>query len=1560
MRSKTVITILTFLCLFQTQIYAASVNVDGIYYKLDASNNTAQVTSSPNNSYSGSISIPSTISYDGVTYNVTSIGRNAFNSCSGLNSVNIANSITFIGGSAFRGCTGLSSVSIPNSVTSIESHTFLNCSNLSKIELPSSISSIPDYFAEGCTSLQSINIPSSISSIGKVAFEGCTSLSSITLPYSITSIGSQAFANCTGLKLVISKIQNPFPIETDVFYGVRGMTLQVPNGTKSLYEQYIGWYFGSITIVEEARSYILSISSFGNGTVTYNGENIRETLKTYTIDEGTNISIVISPDNGYQLKSIKVNNKSVSASSSYSTTINSDTKIEVEFEAIPPKTYSLTVIASGNGSASYGGETIRDGSKSFTMNEGSSAKVSFSPDSGHRIKSVKVNGSSVDAGGSYTVTINTDTKVEVVFEAIPVTTYSLTIKATGNGSASYSGETIRGGSKAFTVNEGTSATVSFNPDSGYRVKSIKVNDSSVDAGSSYTITVNSNTTLEVEFEAIPATTYTLTIKATGNGSASYNGETIRGGSKSFTVNEGTSATVSFNPDSGYRVKSIKVNDSSVDAGSSYTVTVNSNTTVEVEFETIPVTTYTLTIKATGNGSASYSGETIRGGSKSFTVNEGTRASVSFTPDNGYRVKNVKVNNSSVDAGSSYTVTVNSNTTLEVEFEAIPATTYTLTIKATGNGSASYSGETIRGGSKSFTVNEGTRASVSFTPDNGYRVKNVKVNNSSVDAGSSYTVTVNSNTTLEVEFEAIPATTYTLTIKATGNGSASYNGETIRGGSKSYTVNEGTRASVSFTPDNGYRVKNVKVNNSSVDAGSSYTVTVNSNTTLEVEFEAIPITTFTLTISASGNGSASYGGETIRGGSKSYTVNEGTQASISFSPDNGYQIKTVKVNGSTVSAGSSYTVTVNSNTTVSVEFEAKPDDPTPTPPTPTTYTLSISASGNGTASYNGSSIRGTTSSFTVNEGTSATISFSPDNGYQIKTVKVNGSAVSVGSSYTVTVNSNTTVTVEFEAIPVDPTPTQTDYILTISAKGNGYVSFSDDMWRNRSSSMTVTAGRGVYISVVPDDGYRIKTVTVNGSSVEVNSHNEIVFTVNSNTTVIVEFEAIPVTTYTLTVIARGNGEANYNGSTVRNGSRNFSVGEGSSPRVSFIPDEYNFTKSVKLNGSDVSVSDNRYTINDISGDNTLEVEFEMMVSKFSTEGVNYQVSSYENRTVVVSTGDYGLYLEVPEKVVDQGYEWTVAGISNEAINDNKDLAAIIWNPSTTINIRTSNPNFLLYVKDSRYAPSNINNVVINDVAESITLSDAQSGNNFYCPRGFTAKKITYSHRYRMRTGGGESKGWETIALPFDVQKIEHADEGEIFPFANWSIGSNGKPFWLYQMNVSGFVVADGIKANTPYIISMPNNDVYQNDYILRGTVNFSASNAEVKVSDNIVRSSFGNRTFVPNFINIEKGNGYYSLNVNNDIEAYQGAEKEGSVFIQDLRRIHPFEAYMNSTAGTRSIGVFDDMTTAIKGIDEIEKNKTLKVYNLNGQCIKTATSMDELRKELPAGLYIINNKKVIIK
>ncbi len=133
---------------------------------------------------------------------VTSIGRYAFSNCRSLKSITIPNSVTSIGDSAFSSCTSLTSVTIPNSVTSIGDEAFSFCTSLENITIPDTVTSIGSSVFSNCTSLENITIPNSVTSIGYRAFDDCTSLTSITIPNSVTSIGHFAFANCRSLTSV--------------------------------------------------------------------------------------------------------------------------------------------------------------------------------------------------------------------------------------------------------------------------------------------------------------------------------------------------------------------------------------------------------------------------------------------------------------------------------------------------------------------------------------------------------------------------------------------------------------------------------------------------------------------------------------------------------------------------------------------------------------------------------------------------------------------------------------------------------------------------------------------------------------------------------------------------------------------------------------------------------------------------------------------------------------------------------------------------------------------------------------------------------------------------------------------------------------------------------------------------------------------------------------------------------------------------------------------------------------------------------------------------------------
>lgn len=139
---------------------------------------------------------------------VVKIGKNAFNSCSGLSKVTFsACSIESVGEYAFALCPELKEISFSNdaSIDVLGDSAFADCGKLEKISFngKSHITQIGNSAFVGCNLKGSLAFPAGLKSIGDSAFKFCSGITSVTFPVGVTSIGDGAFSGCNQMTSVL-------------------------------------------------------------------------------------------------------------------------------------------------------------------------------------------------------------------------------------------------------------------------------------------------------------------------------------------------------------------------------------------------------------------------------------------------------------------------------------------------------------------------------------------------------------------------------------------------------------------------------------------------------------------------------------------------------------------------------------------------------------------------------------------------------------------------------------------------------------------------------------------------------------------------------------------------------------------------------------------------------------------------------------------------------------------------------------------------------------------------------------------------------------------------------------------------------------------------------------------------------------------------------------------------------------------------------------------------------------------------------------------------------------
>ena len=197
--------------------------------------------------------------------------------------------------------------------------------------------------------------------------------------------------------------------------------------------------------------------------------------------------------------------------------------------------------------------------------------------------------------------------------------------------------------------------------------------------------------------------------------------------------------------------------------------------------------------------------------------------------------------------------------------------------------------------------------------------------------------------------------------------------------------------------------------------------------------------YTISVSASPNN----GGSVTGGG----TYNQGASCTVHATANSGYTFVNWTENGTQVSSNANYTFTVTGNRNLIAHFQQQQQQ----------YTISVSANPS-----NGGSVSG---GGTFNQGASCTVHATANNGYTFVNWTENGTQVSTNANYSFTVTGNRNLVANFA---------QSEHTIQATAGANGIIT--------PSGTVTVAHGANQSFAMIPDAGYEIQDVYIDGNSV----------------------------------------------------------------------------------------------------------------------------------------------------------------------------------------------------------------------------------------------------------------------------------------------------------------------------------------------------------------------------------------------------------------------------------------------------------------------------------------------
>ena len=363
----------------------------------------------------------------------------------------------------------------------------------------------------------------------------------------------------------------------------------------------------------------------------------------------------------------------------------------------------------------------------------------------------------------------------------------------------------------------------------------------------------------------------------------FNGNGGSGSMDSVTVKAGTNYILpacGFTAPADQEFKAWEIGGAEYKVGDSYTVDGDTEIKALWENSVITPTTYTVTVGNDGNGT---------GTATPSTAATGTEITLTAMPKEGYHFKEWQVISGGVTIKDDKFLMPDSNVEVRAIFEkdAPPVPTeFTITVKTDGNGTASASH------AKAVV---GTEIRLTATPKEGYHFKEWQVISGGVTIKDNKFLMPNDNVEVKAIFEKDAPTEYTITYDLAG-GTAEGNPDTYTIETRTFTLKNPTKSGYTFTGWSG----------TGLTGENNLTVTIEKGSTGDRSYTAHwryngsghSYSYYTIKATAGAGGSISPSGNV--------SVREGRDQIFTITPDKGYAVSNVKIDGKSIGAVKSYT------------------------------------------------------------------------------------------------------------------------------------------------------------------------------------------------------------------------------------------------------------------------------------------------------------------------------------------------------------------------------------------------------------------------------------------------------------------------------------------------------------------------------------------------------------------------------------------------------------------------------------------------------------------------------